>query len=86
MSSAGLSFLYHGVINHTTGSGSASTFQLWFERAGFQLQAKTIWSPIFILGETTCDLKHNANCYSSSRSSVAPDRISFKEKLPVLNC
>lgn len=28
LSSAGLSLLYHGVINHATGSGSASTFQL----------------------------------------------------------
>jgi len=46
VSSAGLSLLYHCVINHTTGSGSASNFQLWLERPGLQLQAETIWSLI----------------------------------------
>lgn len=42
VSSAGLSLLYHCVINYTTGSGPPSNFQLWLEKAGFQVQAKAI--------------------------------------------
>lgn len=49
-SSAGLSLLYHGVINHAIGSGTASNFQHWLKRAGLQLQAKTIWS-LFLIYE-----------------------------------
>lgn len=58
--SVGLSLLCHGVIKHATGSRSASNFQLWFARAGLELPVKTICSFFFYLGETTCNLKHNA--------------------------
>lgn len=55
MSSAGLSLLYHGVINHATGSCSASNFQLWYERVALQRQAKTICSIFFVF----CFLRRN---------------------------
>lgn len=58
-SSAGLSLLYHGVINHAIGSGTASNFQHWLKRAGLQLQAKTIWSLFLIYEKLHAILKKN---------------------------
>lgn len=72
MSSAGLALLYRGVINHATGSSSASNLLFWFQRAGLPLQAKTICS-FFIylffkcLGETVYEIYHMGTFVSLPR-------------------